>query len=199
MSLSRKTLARHIETSGENLTSQLSGLVPSFQLFSLALDESTDVDDTAQLLIVVQGSSENFEITEELLSMESMKDTATRGDIVECVENAFRTMELPWQKMVSVTMDSCPSLRGKNVGLLRRLIDCVAEVDCTRKLKFLHCIILQEVLCKHVLEMRHVVDPVVTIVNLIRERGLNHRQFTKLLEDCDSDHSGVPFIQLYTV
>ena len=191
VSLSRRTLARRIETIGENLTSQLKGLVPSFQLFSLALDESTDVDDTAQLLIFVQGISENFEITEELLSMESMKDTTTEGDIFECVGNAFRTMDLPWQKMVSVSTDGCPSLTGKNVGLLRRLSDHVAEVDCTRKLIFLHCIIHQEVLCKNVLDTRHVVDPVVKIVNYIRTRGLNHRQFTKLLEDCDSDHSGV--------
>ena len=55
---------------GEDLTSQLKGLVPSFQLFSLALDESTDIDDTAQLLIFVQGISENIDITKELLSME---------------------------------------------------------------------------------------------------------------------------------
>ena len=157
------------------------------------MDEGTDVDDTAQLLIFVRGISENFEITEELLSMESMKDTTTGGDVFECVENAFRTMELPWQKMVSVTTDGCPSLTGKNVGLLRRLSDRVAEVDCTRKLIFLHCIIHQEVLCKNVLDMRHAVDPVVKIVNFIRASGLNHRQFIKLLEDCDSNHSGVPY------
>jgi len=59
------------------------------------LDESTDVDDTGQLLIFVWGISENFEITEELLSMESMKDITTGGDIFECVENALHKMELP--------------------------------------------------------------------------------------------------------
>ena len=102
-------------------------------------------------------------------------------------------MELPWQKIVRVTTDGCPSLTGKNVGVLRRLSDRVAEVDCTRKLIFLHCIIHQEVLCKNVLNMRHVVGPVVKIVHFIRARGLNHRQFAKLLEYCDSDHSGVPY------
>ena len=51
----------------------------------------------------------------------------------------------------------------------------------------------QEVLCKNVLDMRHVVDPVVKIVNFIRARCLNHRQYTKLLEDRASDHSGVPY------
>ena len=119
VSLSRRTVARRIKAIGEDLTSQLKELVPSFQLFSLALDESTDIDDTAQLLIFVRGITENFEITEKLLSMESMKDTTTGEDIFECVENTFRTMELPWQKMVSVTTDGCPSLTGKNVGLLQ--------------------------------------------------------------------------------
>ena len=129
VSLSRRTLARRIKAISEDLTSQLKGLVSSFQLFSLALDESTDIDDTAQLLIFVRGISKNFEITEELLSMESMKDTTTGKDIFECVKNALRTMELPRQKMVSVTAGGCPTLTGKNVGLLKRLSDCVAEVD----------------------------------------------------------------------
>ena len=159
----------------------------------MALDEITDIDGTAQLLIFVRSITENFEFTEEFLSMESMKDTTTGEDIFECVENAFCTMELPWQKMVSVTSDGCPSLTGKNVGLLKRLSDRVAEVDCTRELIFLHCIIHQDVLCKKVFDMKHVVDPVLKSVNFIRARGLNHRQFITLLEDCDSDHSGVPY------
>ena len=151
----------------------------------------TDIDDTAQLLIFVRGISENLEITEELLSLELMKDTTTGEDIFECVENGFRTMELPWQKMVSVTTDGCPSLTGKNVGLLKRLSDRVAEVDCTRELILLHCIIHQEVLCKKMLDIKHVVDPVVKIVNFIWARGLKRKEFIMLLEDCDSDHSGV--------
>ena len=40
--------------------------------------------------------------------------------------------------------------------------------------------------------MEHVVDPVVKIGNFIGAIGLNHRPFITLLEDCDSDHSGVP-------
>ena len=70
VSLSRRTVARRIKAIDEDETSRLKELVPSFQLFSLALDESTDIDDTARLLIFVRGISENFEITEELQSME---------------------------------------------------------------------------------------------------------------------------------
>ena len=92
VSLSKRTVACHIKGIGEDLTSQLKGLVPSFQLFSLAFDRTTDIDDTAQLLIFVGGISENFEITEEFLSIKAMKYTTTREDIFQCVENAFCTM-----------------------------------------------------------------------------------------------------------
>ena len=44
-------------------------------------------------------------------------------------------------------------------------------------------------LSKNVLDMKHVVDPDVKIANFIRAGGLNHKQFTTFLEDCDSDHS----------
>ena len=43
------------------------------------------------------------------------------------------------------------------------------------------------------LDIKHVVDPVVQIVDFIWARGLNRKQFITLLEDCDSDHSGVPY------
>ena len=39
--------------------------------------------------------------------------------------------------------------------------------------------------------MQHVVNPVVKIVNFIRARGLNHRQFKTLLEN--SDHNDIPY------
>ena len=55
--------------------------VLSFRYFSLVLDESSDIGNTAQLLVFVRAISENFEITEELLSMESMKGTTTGKDI----------------------------------------------------------------------------------------------------------------------
>ena len=48
-----------------------------FTYFSLALDESSDAHDTAQLLIFLRGITPDFEITEELASVQSMKSTIT--------------------------------------------------------------------------------------------------------------------------
>ena len=60
----------------------------------------------------------------------------------------------------------------------------IPEMDIT----FLHCIIHQEVLCKSVLQLNHVLKPVVKLINFIKGRGLHHRQFIKFLEEFDADH-----------
>ncbi|KAK2828937.1 hypothetical protein Q5P01_019971 [Channa striata] len=62
-----------------------------------------------------------------------------------------------------------------------------------QKLVFLHCIIHQHVLCKSVLKMTHVIDVVNKIVNFIRARALNHRQFVALLEEHESEHSDIGY------
>ena len=53
--LSRRTVTRRVEDIAENLEFQLQSEVGSFNFFSLALDESCDVRDTAQLLIFLRG------------------------------------------------------------------------------------------------------------------------------------------------
>ena len=40
-----------------------------------------------------------------------------------------------------------------------------------------------------VLDLKHVIDPVVCVINFIRARGINHRQFKRLLDDIESEYS----------
>ncbi|KII73867.1 hypothetical protein RF11_12103 [Thelohanellus kitauei] len=84
ISLSRRTIARRIEAIDEDLKSQLTRRVPSFQLFHSHWMKAL----TSMTL-------------QEILPMESMKDTTTGEDIFKCLENALHKMELPWQKMTS--------------------------------------------------------------------------------------------------
>ncbi|XP_038564407.1 general transcription factor II-I repeat domain-containing protein 2A-like [Micropterus salmoides] len=100
---------------------------------------------------------------------------------------------LKWDKLVGVTTDGCPNLTGKNVGLLKRMQDKMTEINPVQKLTFLHCIIHQEVLCKTVLKMNHVVDAVTKTVNFIRGRALNHRQFVALLEENELEHGDISY------
>lgn len=63
ISLSRRTVTRRVELIDEDITSGLNKKAKSFTLYSLALDESNDAKDTAQLLIFIQGINDTFEIT----------------------------------------------------------------------------------------------------------------------------------------
>ena len=51
------------------------------------------------------------------------------------------------------------------------------DEEVLQTLIFLHCIIHQEVLCNTVLRLERAVDAVSIIVNFIRVRAFNHRQF----------------------
>ncbi len=137
MSLSRRTITRRVEVIAEEMLSELKKKADNFSLFSIALDESTDIKDTAQLLIFVRGINENFEITEELLGMESMMGTTRGVDLYDSVSVCLEKNNLPWRKLTSVTTDGSPNLTGKNIGLLKRLQDKVkAETRAQKNLYF---------------------------------------------------------------
>ena len=91
--------------------------VKDFTYFSLALDESSDAHDTTQLLIFLRVITPNFEITEELASVQSMKSTTTGKDLLEEVNKCVAKLGLSFEKLSSVTTDVCPNLTGKDVGL----------------------------------------------------------------------------------
>lgn len=64
ISLSRNTITRRVEDIGGDLMTQLQIKSKTFKFFSLALDESTDVSDTAQLLIFIRGIDTDYNTTE---------------------------------------------------------------------------------------------------------------------------------------
>ena len=54
-----------------------------------------------------------------------------------------------------------------------------------------HCILDQKNLCKAALDLRHVIDPIVSVVNTIRARALRHQQFKSLPEDLKEEYGDV--------
>lgn len=81
-----------------------------------------------------------------------------------------------------IKWQALPNGVRKNVGIFKLLEN---KLNAEHILLF-HGILHQENLCKAALDLKHVIDPVVSMVNTIRARVLNHRQFKSLFEDMDA-------------
>ena len=81
ISLSANTVAERISDLSSNIYDQLREKAKRFHAYSVALDESTDITDTAQLEIYVRGVEDNFEVMEELLTVIPMHGQTTTQDI----------------------------------------------------------------------------------------------------------------------
>ncbi|KAI6647517.1 General transcription factor II-I repeat domain-containing protein 2-like [Oopsacas minuta] len=193
VSLSRRTITRRVEEISADLHGQVKDECRDCICFSLALDESTDTKDTAQLLIFIRTIDFNFKILEELASMEPLKSTTTGTDLLKAVNVCIGKLGISWDKLVSVTTDSSPNLKGKHIGLLKKLQDQLHIENPDQNIIFLHCIIHQHALCKSALGLTNVSDVVTKVVNYIKARGLNHRQFQAFLRDMEAPYADVPY------
>ncbi|KAL4083803.1 hypothetical protein QTP88_029119 [Uroleucon formosanum] len=184
------TCVRRTEELGTNLIFKLKEKVSKFDCFSIATDESTDVCDTAQLLIFIRGIDFNFNISEELAELCSLKGTTTGEDLFIEIDKTFKKLGLSWNKLVSVTTDGGRNMSGINKGLIGRINAKMVEERHEAPMIF-HCIIHQEALCCKVLAWKDVMNIVVSTVNYIRKNALAHRQFKIFLEECDAEYGDV--------
>ncbi len=81
----------------------------------MALDESTDKTDTAQLAIFIRGINDQFEVMEELLSFCQMHGRTTAKDIFQQLCDSIEHAGLPWSRLVGITTDGAPSMTGKKM------------------------------------------------------------------------------------
>ncbi|GFY62360.1 general transcription factor II-I repeat domain-containing protein 2 [Trichonephila inaurata madagascariensis] len=192
VSLSANTVARRVQDIAENISSQLCDKNGHHEWFSLALDESTDVSDTAQVLIFIRGVDKSYEVYEELLDIDSIHGTATGADIFKGVENAINKKNLRWRNLKSITTDGGKNMCGKNKGVVA-LVSKAVENDGGSKPLVLHCIIHQQSLCGKCLDMSEVLKPVISVFNFIRSTGLNHRQFREFIEEIGENVCDLPY------
>ncbi len=102
ISLSRNTV-------DEDLNRQLKEKVKRFIAFSIALDESTDINDVAQLGLFIHDVDESLNIT------------------------ALDRLEVDWSRAVSVATDGAPSMVGKKVGVVTILKEKIQKVNPSQK------------------------------------------------------------------
>ncbi len=66
-------MTRRVEDLNQDIVQSLKNTVKNFVFFSIDIDESTDLTDTAQLAIMIRGVNQDFTIVEDFLAESSMK------------------------------------------------------------------------------------------------------------------------------
>uniref|UniRef100_A0A4X2KNG3 SPIN-DOC-like zinc-finger domain-containing protein n=1 Tax=Vombatus ursinus TaxID=29139 RepID=A0A4X2KNG3_VOMUR len=179
ISLSRMTVQQRVADISNNLNDQLNQKTNEFSYYSLAMEESTDLTDTAQLLIFIRGVDENFEVTEELAGLYSMLGQTTGKEIANQVNKCVtEKLGITFENLVAICTDGAPSMCGKNLGAVT-----LVEEFAGKKITKYHCIEHWQVLCSRVLNFDSVMSVVLSTVNYIRSRGLKHRSFQEFLKE----------------
>ena len=188
ISLSANTAASRITEAASNVHQQLTAAAKDFEAYSVALDETTGVTDTAYCAVLIRGVDGNLEVTEELLDLLPMKGTTTGRDIFHQLEACIDKSKLKWEKLVSVATDGAPAMCSDKVGVVGLLKEKRNQLGFSRPFVAVHCIVHQEALRAKSLQMKNVMDAVVKTINFIRARGLNHRQFTSFFTLLDTEY-----------
>ncbi|PNF19633.1 hypothetical protein B7P43_G01086 [Cryptotermes secundus] len=170
-----------LEDISNQISNNVKDIIADCTHFSIALDESTDVSNTNQLLIFVRAIKEDFTIFEELLKVCSLHSTTRGVDIFNAVKSAVEGFG-GFEKLSPVVTDGAKSMTGTISGFVGFLRQNQSTVPT------LHCIIHQEALCAKSIKLSTTMANVTKITNLIRggNRSLTHRKFLTLLEEMDS-------------
>ena len=172
--------ARRVEDLASDVRSSMSTKFKTLDVFSIVLEESCDIKDTAQLVIFVRGVTQDLKIVEELLHLIPMKESTTGQDVLNALLPALSGFNL--SKLVSVTTDGASAMVGSTKGLLQLLIDYYRSLGCAQERRRVHCIVHQESLCAKAAGINDIMSVVVKLMNAVLARPLNPRIFKQMCE-----------------
>lgn len=181
--LSRKTNTDRQHELACNVTEQLKNIIQKKNVYySLALDESTDSTDSAQVLYFIRAITDDFQLFEELLALGTLKGRTRGIDIFSNFKEQCHKVGLNFTNLVSVCTDGAPAMMAKNEGFTAYL---KRETKDSNVLISFHCILHQQNFCAKSVILNDTLQKVINIVNYIRANATKHRQFrnTLLMDD----------------
>ena len=189
MPTSARTVQRRIDDMAGDVRAQQTKGLTDASVFSLALDESVDVNDIPRLAVMAR-YCDTTTVREELCCLQPMPDTTRGEDVARVITRHFEERGVDMRKVFAVTTDGAPSMVGKQKGAVKLIEEKVGHPV----MKF-HCIIHQENLCAKMsnTDFNDVMATVAKVINfLVKRSALTHRQFRSLLEEMDSAYTDLP-------
>lgn len=149
--LSHQTVSRRINEIGAHLEANLKRDLEQCDAFSIALDETTDIKDEAQLMFWVRYFIDG-RVEEDILALMSLPERTTAQDFFKAFQSVVTRFNLNLKKLASICSDGAPSMIGIKNGFAALVKRHVAQYFEYNHLISYHCIIHQENLCAKALQ-----------------------------------------------
>ncbi|XP_038158921.1 SCAN domain-containing protein 3-like [Cyprinodon tularosa] len=182
--LSACTATRRSEILAQDSLSQLEEAICKALCVGLAVDESTDVSDNAQLLVYIRFlNREKNQFCEDLLGVTPLQTTTKGEDIYLAIKETPAKRGIEPTKVISITTDGAPAMIGREKGAVARFKEDNADLISY------HCIIHQAVLCSTLSdEYAEVMKTMIKIINFLRaSSSCQHRMLREFLKEVDAN------------
>ena len=120
MPASRRTIQRRLTEMVDDVVRQQTASLRNAEVFSVALDESVDVNDIPRLAVMIR-YSHNGIVYEELGCLAPLYTTTTGKDILSVFVDFFEKKDVDLKKVFAVTTDGAPAMVGTNKGFVKLL------------------------------------------------------------------------------
>ena len=185
--LSNDTVNRRIAKLSANIKEQvISELKNSpFGMFSIQLDETTDVASCSQLLVFCRYFTES-DMKDNMLFCSALESTTKAVDVIQTLAKFF-DQELKWENLCGVCTDGAPAMLGARSGLQtlvrNRSPDAVS----------MHCMIHRQALASKTLpeSLQDSLNIAIKTFNFIKNGALNTRLFRNLCSEMNAEHQNL--------
>ena len=120
VSLSRCIVVRQVEDMSSDIEYPIK--VNDLEYYSLALDESPNIRDTAQLAVFIRTVDKDFNVLEELVDLNAMKGTTRGIGLFEGLQSSLQKIGIEnFIKCISAATDGALSIVGCHNGLIAKV------------------------------------------------------------------------------
>jgi len=181
--LSNSTIQRRIYDLHDDIESQLLSKIRESVLFSIQLDESTDIESLSQLMCFVRYVDENS-IQTDLLFCKPLSTTANATDVIKIIDEYFKDNKLDWEKLAAITSDGAPAMLGIKSGVVTLAKEKSSSLIAN------HCCLHRQVLSSKYMpeDFSEVFAQIVKIINYIKNKPTLARQFSQMCKENENEH-----------